>query len=148
MDNKIELGIKALWTDMKMIFEEIVEENIPIKRLRQQLLSKPAAHPLGEQRTLGEMVKDALERKKAKEEKDIMDMLKNAYVDLRKNKVFGDNMITNAAFLVDKSTGEEFDGLVDQLAARYDGRMKLKYVGPVPPINFVELVIVMEGEEQ
>ncbi|MEW6684999.1 MAG: GvpL/GvpF family gas vesicle protein, partial [Candidatus Edwardsbacteria bacterium] len=55
-------------------------------------------------------------------------------------------MITNLAFLVEKPRVEEFDRLVDRLSTIYDGRIKFKYVGPVPPCNFVELVIVLEGE--
>lgn len=145
MDERIELGLKASWVDMKIVFGEIVDENIQIKKLRQKLVSKPIAQPFGEKATLGEMVKNALERKKAREEKDILDVLKKACVDWRSNKVFGDNMITNSSFLVEKSKVEEFDRLVDKLATTYDRRINFKYIGPVPPINFVELVIVLEG---
>jgi len=147
MDNKIELGLKALWTDMKVIFQEIVDENSQIKKLRQRLNLEPITQPFGGKASLGEMVKDALERKKAKEEKDILDVLKKTCVDWRSNKVFGDNMITNSAFLVEKSKVEEFDKLVDKLATTYNERIKFKYVGPIPPISFVELVIVLEGGE-
>ncbi|MBU4312821.1 MAG: GvpL/GvpF family gas vesicle protein, partial [Candidatus Omnitrophica bacterium] len=142
-----ELGLKAFWVDMKIVFGEIVDENSQIRRLRQRLVSRPITQPFGEKATLGEMVKNALERKKAKEEKDILDVLKKICIDRRKNKVFGDKMVTNSSFLVEKSKVEEFDRLVDKLATSYDGRIKFKYVGPIPPINFVELVIVLEGGE-
>lgn len=145
MDGRVELGLKAFWVDKKIIFEEIVEENSEIKRLRHKLISGTGAtQPYGEKATLGEMVKNALERKKTREEKDILNVLRKACVDWRSNKVFGDEMITNSAFLVEKSRMEEFDGLVDKLDAVHNGRMKFKYVGPVPPINFVELAINLE----
>jgi len=144
MDNKIELGLKAIWTDMKTIFQEIVDENREIRKLRQKLFSKPVTQPFGEKATLGEMVIHALERKKSKEERDILNVLKDNYIDKRINKVFGDKMITNLAFLVERSKVEEFDRLVDKLDTTYDGRIKFKYVGPVPPINFVELVIFLK----
>lgn len=144
MDAKIELGLKAFWVDMKTVFGEIVDENDEIKKLRRKLISKPATQPFGERATLGEMVKYALERKKAKEEENILNVLKKACVDWRSNKVFGDEMITNSSFLVEKSKAEEFDGLVDELGTAYDGRLKFKYVGLMPPIDFVELVITLE----
>ncbi|MFZ6016279.1 MAG: GvpL/GvpF family gas vesicle protein [Nitrospirota bacterium] len=146
MDNKIELGLKALWSDMRVIFKEIVEENRDIKILKKTIASRSSLQTYGDRIALGEKVKDALERKKAKEQKDILNVLKEAYVDMRSNKIFGDNMITNLAFLVEKPRAEEFDRLVDRLSTIYDGRIKFKYVGPVPPCNFVELVIVLEGE--
>lgn len=144
MENKVELGIKASWIDMQMIFQEIVEENKVIKKLRNNLLSKSIDRPYGEKATLGEMVIHALEGKKSKEERGILKVLEEHYVDKRSNKVFGDKMITNLAFLIEKSKVEGFDRLVDRLSTIYDGRIKFKYVGPVPPINFVELVISLK----
>ncbi|MFH0775227.1 MAG: GvpL/GvpF family gas vesicle protein [bacterium] len=147
MHEKIELGVKALWCDMKTIFERIVEENRDIKILKQRIASKNPLHTYGDRVTLGEKVKDALARKKAKEEKDILNVLKETYVDMCTNKIFGDNMITNCAFLVEKSKVEQFDKLVNKLSTDYSGRIRFKYVGPVPPCNFVELVITLGGEE-
>jgi len=144
MDDKVELGIKASWIDMQMIFQEIVEENRDIKKLRNNLLSKSIDRPYGKKATLGEMVIHALEGKKSKEERDILNVFKDNYADKRSNKVFGDKMITNLTFLVEKPKVEEFDRLVEKLTATYDGRIKFKYVGPVPPINFIELVITLK----
>ncbi|MCK4263713.1 MAG: GvpL/GvpF family gas vesicle protein, partial [Candidatus Aminicenantes bacterium] len=115
MDNKMELGLKALWLDMKTIFYEIVEENPRIKRMRRMAFSGKSVRFQKQQVTLGEEVKNALEAKKAKEEDEIIASLKRCYVDKRTNKLFGDNMIINAAFLVDKSRSEEFDNLIKKL---------------------------------
>ncbi|MDP8215014.1 MAG: GvpL/GvpF family gas vesicle protein [Candidatus Euphemobacter frigidus] len=146
MDNKMELGLKAIWTDMESIFREIVDENTEIRRLRQKLISHQSVQSIPQRATLGELVKEALERKKAKEEKNILGIFKRTSVEWRGNKVFGDAMITNLAFLVDKTRAGEFDGLMDKLATEYNGRTKFKYIGPVPPINFVELVITLDEE--
>ena len=93
---------------------------------------------------LGERVKNALEAKKNKEAAQIVACLKRCSVDKRSSKLFGDSMILNSAFLVDENRSEEFDNLISKLDTAHNGRMRFKYVGPVPPINFVELVITME----
>jgi hypothetical protein len=49
-------------------------------------------------------------------------------------------MVLNAAFLVDRRVAGEFDSRVKELASSNDA-MKFKYVGPVPPFNFVNIVI-------
>lgn len=142
MDGKVELGVKALWTNMETIFGEIVEENKQIKKLKQKILkAKLPTQTRADTVAIGEMVKSALEAKKDKEEKEVLNVLKKISVDFRSNKVFGDKMITNAAFLIDKSREKQFDEEIDKLEARYDGRIKFKYVGPVPPCNFVEIVV-------
>lgn len=147
MNNKVELGLKALWINMETIFQEIVDENRDIKILKKRIISRNPAQTHSQRMNLGEMVKKALDAKKAKEEAEILKTLKSVYCDLYRNKVFGDSMVTNSAFLVDKRQIEEFDHLIEKLESTYNERTKFKYVGPVPPCNFVELVITLKGEK-
>jgi len=140
MDNKIELGLKALWKDMKVTFGEIVEENEEIKRLRDRISQNPTRRR-DEQIRLGKIVQKALERKKEREAKEIINPSKKIAVDFRANNTFGDNMFINAAFLVDRAREKEFDNLVEDFITKYSERIKFKYIGPAPPFNFVNIVI-------
>ena len=148
MDNKMELGVKALWTDMKTVFDELVEENSSIRSLKQKIEKVNIANP--RQRThqkrveLGEMVRGALNAKREKLKNIFMGVLKKASCDTRVNKNFGDNMIVNGAFLVEKSKVKEFDNYLDVLDKNYRPNVTFKYIGPVPPCNFVEIVIHWE----
>lgn len=148
MNNKVELGLKALWTDMEPVFKDIVNENQDIKMLKKRLASGNFPTGYGQRIELGRMVKNALEAKRASEEDKILEALNGVYFDLRRSKTFGDNMIANSSFLVDKSRLEEFDNLVESLNSAYHGRIRFRYVGPVPPCNFVELIISLEEEEE
>lgn len=142
MRDKIELGVRAVWADMEKIFMEIVEESKPIKRLKEQILRETS-----EQRAyagkikIGEMVKAALEEKKEKEAKELLAVLKPLSVDFRENEVYGDRNIANFAFLVEKAREKRFDEKIRELAKTYEPGKEIKYVGPVPPCNFVEVVI-------
>jgi hypothetical protein len=145
MSNKIELGLKAIWLDMEAIFNEIAGENKDIEILKNRISTGNPSRAYSQRIKLGEMVKKALDDKRAMEELKILNMLNGAYHALRQNKIFGDNMITNSAFLVDRNRMQEFDKLIDKLFSIYEGRTKFKYVGPSPPCNFVDLVITMRG---
>ncbi|GFP21343.1 hypothetical protein HKBW3S06_00569 [Candidatus Hakubella thermalkaliphila] len=144
MDNKIELGVRALWKNMNAIFQEIVDENKKIKQLREKIAAKSSDQTYADKIALGEMVKASLEAKKEREGREILDVLKRSCVDFRTNKIYGDNMILNAAFLVDRSREKEFDNQIDELSTKYDDRIKFKYVGPVPPCNFVEVKVTWD----
>jgi hypothetical protein len=50
-------------------------------------------------------------------------------------------MVLNAAFLVDKDAEAIVDEAVQQLDADLGQRLMFKYVGSVPPYNFVKLVM-------
>lgn len=147
MNNKVEMGLKAIWADMEAVFKETVKENREIDMLKERLASGDFAGTYNRRIELGRMVKDALEAKRAFEEERILKEFNGAYSELCRNKTFGDKMVTNSSFLVDKSRLKEFDERVDGLSSSGNGRILFRYVGPVPPCNFVELVISLEGNE-
>ena len=141
MDNKVELGVKALWKNMEAIFQEIVDENKEIRSLREKIATRalPEVHP--ERVRVGKMVKEALEAKKQREGGEIFRLLRRSCVDFRTNELVGDKMLLNAAFLVDRGREKEFDHRMDRLDTQYGERIRFRYVGPTPPYNFVNIVI-------
>jgi len=144
MEGKVELGLKALWADMKMIYSEIVAENPRIAALRSKVDRLPESKSYQSKITLGRLVKDALDEKRARESGVMVKTLKEACVDLKETNTFGDQMIINAAFLVKSELEDEFDRRVEELMNPNDGRVIFRCLGPVPPCNFVELVITWE----
>jgi hypothetical protein len=140
MDNKVELGVKVLWRDIKAVFSEIGEEG-NIKKLKEKIGLMPLDRSQSERIALGKMVQKALEVKKEREAEGILDILRPLAVETKLNKVHGDSMVLNAAFLVDGGRVRDFDGKISELSAMKNGRMIFKYVGPVPPFNFVNIVV-------
>ncbi|MDA2929853.1 GvpL/GvpF family gas vesicle protein [Acidobacteria bacterium AH-259-O06] len=144
MEGKIELGLKCLWTNMESIFAELVEQHSDIRILKQKIARGHPVKTRDKRVTLGEKVKKGLDRKREKEEAQILKVLKPLSVDLESGTIFGDKMVTNTSFLVPEEKVDEFDAAVNQISSERDGRMKFKYVGPAPPCNFVELTIVLD----
>jgi hypothetical protein len=140
LDNKVELGLKALWRDMDAIFKEIVEENEEIKA-GAKATARSAEAASQDKGAVGEMVKLALEHKKAKETEALLQPLRQISSDFCLNRTYGDDMIMNAGFLVDRAREKEFDSRVGQLTSEYGDRMEFKYVGPAPPYSFVNIVV-------
>jgi len=141
MDNKVELGLTAYWKDMTPIFQEIVNENRKIRKLREKIAGIADRQGFKEKINLGEMVASALKYKKEIEGEEILRSLKKSAVDFRMNDVRGDEMIINAAFLIDRGWENEFDSTLSELNSKYAQRIRFKYVGPMPPYNFVNLRI-------
>ena len=139
MDNKVELGLTAYWKDMAPIFQEIVNGNRKIRTLREKIAGVAERQGFKEKINLGEMVASALKYKKEIEGEEILRSLKKSAIDFRMNDVRGDEMIINASFLIDRGWENEFDGKVRELNSKYTQRTRFKYVGPMPPYNFVNL---------
>jgi hypothetical protein len=141
IEGKVELGLKAFWRNEKTILEEIVAETADIRYLRNSLLGQPPEATHFDRIRLGEMVKKAVKHKRAKEAAGILPPLRRIAHSVRENDVLADRMVVNAAFLVDKVRVPEFDQAVSKLDEQLSERIALKYVGPVPPYNFVNIVV-------
>lgn len=142
LDNKVELGLKALWKDMNEVLRDVVGESLPGEGAE--------AGPSAGLNTNTRELRLALEPKKESVRGVLLQPFKGIAVDLCLNRTYGDDMIMNAAFLVDRSREREFDSKVDQLSAEHGDTIAFKYVGPAPPYSFVNIMIRDEmttGEE-
>jgi len=142
MKGKVELGVRAFWTNLEGIFAEIVSENEEIAQLKKRIEEEKSEQKVyaGKIR-IGEIVKRVLGEKKKKEAQALLDSLRGLAEDLRENHILGDRNILNASFLVRKEKEEKFDQKINQIQQEFGERTKLDYFGPIPPCNFVEVVV-------
>jgi len=142
MEGKLELGVRARWTDLNAIFAEVVEENKEIKVIKEALLDER-----NEQRKyagkikIGQLVQKALEEKKKREAEELLEALRPLSLDCKENRIYGDMNLVNAAFLISREMEKEFDHKMRELEKAYGERKRLKYIGPIAPYNFVEVVV-------
>lgn len=142
MKGKVELGVRAFWTNTQSIFEEIVSENEEIAELKKGIEEEKSAQKVYAGKIkIGEIVKLALEEKKKKEAEILLDSLKVFAEDFRENRILGDRNIFNTSFLVTEEKEQGFDQKVNELQQQLGKRTKLDYFGPIPPCNFVEVVV-------
>ena len=60
--------------------------------------------------------------------------------------VASERMVLNAAFLLEKEHQADFDAALRALDGEMGKRLIFKYVGPVPPYNFVNIVVSWDEE--
>ncbi|MFH1504864.1 MAG: GvpL/GvpF family gas vesicle protein [Candidatus Omnitrophota bacterium] len=140
LKDKKELGLKAIFKET-LIYEEILQEYPDIKALKEKIQKLPPVKTHYQRMEIGKMVESALEKKKDFYKEDILKSLSPLAEKFKINKVYGERMILNAAFLVKEVNEKEFDRQVEKLDEKYGDKIKFKYVGWVPPFNFVDLVI-------
>ncbi|MBU2540719.1 MAG: GvpL/GvpF family gas vesicle protein [Candidatus Omnitrophica bacterium] len=148
LDHKVELGVKGVWKNMEIIFQEITQENKGIRKAKEEIQKDTNRKNIQAKMDVGKMVEKALEKKKEKEAERIVDALRRTASDYKFNKTIGDEMFVNAAFLVDKGREKEFDNIMDDLSDEHKERVKFMYTGPLPVFNFVNIVIYPEEWEK
>lgn len=139
LDGKTELGLKVT-RKINTTIKEIAASNIKIRAMRQQIQGKPLDKTFRMRLELGTNVARELDRRGDKIASDIFARLRAISVDGRLNKNLSDEMVLNAAFLVDKTKERGFDNCVNTLEQEYGDKLHLKYV-IAPPFNFVNVRI-------
>jgi hypothetical protein len=137
---RIELSLRVMWKQ-DQLFQEIVDEFIEIRRLRDQVAHLPEDAGYNERIELGRMTSEAVQWKRETARDELLAVLTPICVDLQLGADSGDSMIMNGSFLVDKDRESEFDEAVQEIGRRFQDRMIFRYVGPLPPASFVSVSI-------
>lgn len=140
MEGKKELGLKIIFRE-DMVYKEILEKNDAIKVAKEKAGALPPGKSYYQRMEIGRMVEAALQREKEFYKDDALKTLLPLCEQTRINNTYGELMVMNAAFLVAREKEAEFDREIQRLAERYDEKVRFKYVGTLPPFNFVNLVI-------
>ena len=140
----VELELKVFW-DQERLFAEIAQENAEVRSLRDSLPLLPDDQAAGARLTLGQLTEAEIELKSAWEADGLLDTLEQHAVDVVMSPNLSDTMLLNAAFLVERSRENDFDGAVFGLGEAQKGRLTFNYVGPLPPYSFINMVLQAKG---
>lgn len=141
--DKLELGLKVLWNRERVV-EEIEAEDRDIRDLKKQITETTVGSTYFARMRLGRLIEAALEERANRYVTDIYKTLQPLSAASRSNKLIGDSMILNAAFLVDRTRERDVDETVERLSQTYREALSFKYSGPWPPYNFVNIKLKLE----
>lgn len=141
MQDKLEFGLKVLW-EPETVIREIEKEDENLRLLRQEISNQKGSTYFARMQ-YGRLVDSLLQETSERLVAEIFDILGGVSVASRTNKPIGDKMILNAAFLVARDREADFDAKVKEIDARYENLI-LKYTGPWPPYNFVNIRLKLE----
>ena len=139
IDNKVELNVQVICYEAA-ILNEVVTDNKAVYQLKRELISADADDADRIKIEVGKAVISALNEIKDEYVKNILETLKEVAISSCPGKLADAQMIVNESFLVARDRETEFDQRVNQLAEKYKDRVKFKYIGPMPPYSFVNLV--------
>jgi hypothetical protein len=138
IEGRVELGLKASWRK-DGVLADIIGRDQNLRLMRDRLQTRPAGETYYERIELGRRVEAALAERRAVETAAIMAELLPLAEREAELRAHDEDMVLNRAFLVPRSMEAAFDAAVARVAERFAERLEFRYVGPVPPFNFVAL---------
>ena len=136
---KIEVELKVFW-EQEAVVKELQGENAELSRLKAKI--NTASSPVEVQNllsTAGKLVESIVCDWKTRYAELVYAILQKLSFEAKVNNPVGIKNLLNASFLIEKPRESEFKEQVYKLDAKFQGKMNFKYVGPLPPYNFVNL---------
>ena len=136
---RIEVELKVFW-DQEAVIKEVQGESEEFSRLRAEI--DAASSPIEAQNLLikaGKLVECIVRNWKTKYAELVYGILKELSYDAKANNPMGIQELLNASFLIDRSRESEFKEKVYKLNSEFQSKINFKYVGPLPPYDFVDL---------
>jgi hypothetical protein len=147
-DNKIEVNIKCVWKDMSSVYKEIDEHNKALKELRKELDKESDPQKKKEKMMeAGKLIEAALQEKKEEQAEEMLMAFRRSVFDHKENKITGDDMFFNTAFLINSGREKEIDNIITDLNDEYNNTIDFTYTSPLPIFNFIDLKIFPEKWE-
>jgi Gas vesicle synthesis protein GvpL/GvpF len=137
LSGKVQLSVKAFY-DEERLMRGVVQGSPAVAQLRQRVRSRPKAATYYDRIELGELVAGEVERARERDSALVFDRLEPLAVAALREPPGTPDAAVNAAFLVERSRVDEFSEAVAKLADEVEDRMRLRYVGPLPPYSFAE----------
>ncbi|MDP1538471.1 MAG: GvpL/GvpF family gas vesicle protein [bacterium] len=135
---KAEFAVQVCW-DPKKLLEELISTNLEIQKLKQKVALKGSIFGMPTKLKLGKLIQKEAEIRRQAFINDIHASLRNLSFDSTSNKLIDDEMIANFSFLMEKVKEPELDKKMQELGKKYEGKLRFKYIGPMPPYSFVNI---------
>ena len=135
MAGKVQLTVKGFY-DQDALMAGVVESSRTIARLREQVLALPEAAAYYKRIELGQLVAAEVERQREHDANGIFERLRPLALAAKLEAPSTPDAAVHAAFLVGEERIAAFSDAVAALGGELEGRIRLRYLGPLPPYSF------------
>jgi len=143
LNGKQEWGLK-IYCDFKKFKDMLHKEDTKIKEIEKEIASASKGKAYFLRKKKDEFIKDIINEEVSKYTQDCFEKLKRISVDVKINKILSkevtekkEDMVLNAAFLINTKRIKEFNNAVEYLKSRYsDNGLIFNCTGPWPTYNF------------
>jgi hypothetical protein len=133
---RVQLRVKGDY-DMDQLLRDVARSSPAILERRARVRSLPGDAGYYERITLGEMIAAEVERQRQRDAQLVVERLEPLAVAARSEPVGADGAF-DVAFLVERDGMKAFSAAVVRLGEEIGDRVRLRYVGPLPPYSFTD----------
>jgi hypothetical protein len=144
LDGCVQMTIKGTYVEDRVL-ADAVRSSPALSRLAARVRETPEAASYYDRIRLGEGIAQAVALQRDQDAERAFAILEPAAVTGRAEDAPGQLDAFNLAFLVKRGRQDDFSDRVRDLGAEFEGRIDVRYVGPLPPYSFAEGTLVAGG---
>lgn len=137
---KIELDVVANW-ELSNILPTIYRHNDQVQKKQSAIVQQGKAVSVAERVELGKLIEQALTSTKAEYQQLIAQTLQEMTLEICLHDMADEQMIFNAAFLLEKKNAESFNQRINDLDRKLENTVNFRIVGPLPVYSFSTVVL-------
>ena len=141
---KVQLSVKGFFEE-EALMRGVVEASPEIARLRERVRGVPEAAAYYDKIQLGQLVAGEVERARERDTENVLARLEPLAVAASREPAATADAALNASILVERARIDEFSEAVGELGRDLEGRVRLRYVGPLPPYSFTGEIATAEA---
>jgi Gas vesicle synthesis protein GvpL/GvpF len=134
---KVQMTVKGEF-DQERLMRGVVEASPSIARLRERVRGISEAAGYYDRIRLGEMVAESVERARQAYVGRVSERLEPLTVAVKVEPVSSIDGAVNAAYMVEHVRQVEFRAAVNELDHEFDGAVRMRCIGPLPPYSFAD----------
>jgi phage gp37-like protein len=134
---RVQLTIKGEY-DEERVLREVVNESPAVAGMRERLRSVPEAASYYGRIRLGELVAGEIAARREHDSARALERLEPLSVRVHAEQPRSAEAAFNLAFLVERDGIERFSSAVAGLGEELGDRVRIRYLGPLPPYSFAE----------
>ncbi|MET8001418.1 GvpL/GvpF family gas vesicle protein [Nonomuraea glycinis] len=136
LEGRVEYVVKARYVE-RAVLSEILAENPEIARLREEIRTQPEELTRQERIDLGQLVEQAIAAKRQADTEALTEDLAALGVLTVERPPSHEHDAAQVAVLIETDRADELEEVVDEFAARSEGRITMRLLGPHAPYDFV-----------
>lgn len=137
ISGKTEFVAQASW-DRPLVLNEILRAYPELQELKNKA-SKGGIGSIRAKIKLGKLLYEKTELQRKFYVEHVSSPLKDVSHDFKFNKLIDEQMIVNLSCLIDKAKEPELDKKMTDLGEEFNGKLRFKYIGPMPPYSFTNI---------
>jgi hypothetical protein len=135
LDGKVQLSVRGFYRE-EVLLRDVVLGSPAVGRLRERVQTLPEAAAYYDMIRLGELVSAEVDRHRDRDTELVLSRLGGLAMASNVERRMTNETAMNVAFLVARDRIEEFSAEVQRLQAEVADRMRIRYIGPLPPYSF------------